>query len=310
MGLAADIVSEFIDPIDKFITSGVSNLAGELKGPLIAGAALYLVVFGILILLGYVRAPLQDFVVNALKIAFIVALVTQVSNYNYYVKDLFFTQLPEGINSALGKVPGTSVSAGDISNGAAFDRVVDQVLLIADSIRKEGSWRNIYPIAVAAIYSFVALIVAMVLLAIVLYAKVALALVLVVGPIFIALLLFRVTQPFFSSWMAAAANFVLLQVLVMAAITLLVSIVDNYLKSASGQDLGTQIVMAWRMLGLFALSLYLALQLPDIAARISGGGLALGGGIISGAARALMKIPGLARGMNFGRAAGGSIQKG
>lgn len=310
MGLAADIVSEFIDPIDKFITSGVSNLAGELKGPLIAGAALYLVVFGILILLGYVRAPLQDFVVNALKIAFIVALVTQVSNYNYYVKDLFFTQLPEGINSALGKVPGTSVSAGDISNGAAFDRVVDQVLLIADSIRKEGSWRNIYPIAVAAIYSFVALIVAMVLLAIVLYAKVALALVLVVGPIFIALLLFRVTQPFFSSWMAAAANFVLLQVLVMAAITLLVSIVDNYLKSASGQDLGTQIVMAWRMLGLFALSLYLALQLPDIAARISGGGLALGGGIISGAARALMKIPSLARGMNFGRAAGGSIQKG
>ncbi|NNU63378.1 type IV secretion system protein [Ochrobactrum soli] len=310
MGLAADIVTDFIDPIDKFITSGVSNLAGELKGPLIAGAALYLVVFGILILLGYVRAPLQDFVVNALKIAFIVALVTQVGNYNYYVKDLFFTQLPEGINSALGKVPGTSFNAAEISNGAAFDRVVDQILSIGKTMAQEGSWRNIYPIFVSIFYTVVAMLVIMVLLAIVLFAKVALALVLVVGPIFICLLLFRVTQPFFSSWLAAAANFVLLQVLVMATITLLVSIINNYLTSASGQNPGAQIIMAWRMLGLFALSLYLALQLPDIAARISGGGLALGGGIISGAARALTKIPSLARGMNFGRAAGGTISKG
>lgn len=309
MGLAVDIVSGFIDPIDKFISSGAGSLAGELKGPLTAGAALYLVVFGILVLLGYVRAPLQDFVVNALKITFIVALVTQVGNYNFYVKDLFFTRLPEGLSSALGHVPGTSISAGEISNGEAFDRVVDQVLAIADNIRKEGSWSNIYPIAVASIYSFVALIVAMILLAIVLYAKVALALVLVVGPIFIAMLLFRVTQPFFSSWLAAAANFVLLQVLVMATITLLVSSAENYLKSASGQDLGTQILMAWRMLGLFALSLYLALQLPDVAARISGGGLALGGGIISGAAQALIRAPRLVRGMNFDRP-GGTIQKG
>ena len=310
MGLAADIVKDFVDPLDEFISSGVSNLAGALKGPLIAGSALYLVIFGILILLGYVRAPLQDFVVNSLKIAFIVALVTQVTNYDYYVKDLFFTHLPEGINSALGSVPGASVKTGDISTGAAFDSVIDQVLSIAENIRKQGSWRNIYPIIVASVYSFVAVIVALILLAIVLFAKVALALILVVGPIFIAMLLFRVTQPFFSSWLAAAANFVLLQVLVMAVITLLVSIIDNYLKKASGQDLGTQITMAWRMLGLFALSIYLALQLPDIAARISGGGLALGGGILSSAARSLMKIPSLGRGMNFSRAAGGSIEKG
>lgn len=310
MGLAADIVSDFLGPIDQFISTGVINLAGELKGPLTAGAALYLVVFGILILLGYVRAPLQDFVVNALKIVFIMALIAQVSNYNYYVKDFFFIQLPEGINSALGKVPGATIDTADISNGAAFDRVSDQVLSIGKTMAKEGSWHNIYPIFVSIFYTVVALIVIMVLLAIVLFAKLALGLVLVVGPIFIALLLFRVTQPFFSSWFAAAANFVLLQVLVMATITLLISIINNYLTSASGQNPGGQVIMAWRMLGLFALSIYLSLQLPEIAARISGGGLALGGGILSSTAQTLAKIPSLGRAMNFARAAGGSIQKG
>lgn len=162
MGIAADIVTDFVDPIDKFMTSGVTGLAGALKGPLTAGATLYIAIFGILILLGYVRAPVQDFVVNTLKIVFIVALVTQVDNYNFFVKDLFFTQLPEGLSAALGKVPNINTSASEISNGSAFDTVINQVISIADNIRKNGSWRNIYPIAVASLYSFVSLIVAMV----------------------------------------------------------------------------------------------------------------------------------------------------
>lgn len=308
MSIASDVVEGFVQPLEDFMIQGVSNLADALEGPLMAGAVLYIVIFGIMILLGYVRAPVSDFVVNVIKIAILAALVTQVDNYQFFVSDLFFTQLPEGISAALGTVQGSTTDASAVSNGSAFDTVINQVMSIANEIREQGNWRNVYPIFVAVVFSTVALLVAMVLLAIVLFAKTALALILVLGPVFITLVLFRVTQPFFSSWMAAAVNFIVLQVLALALVTLLISIINGYLQDASGQNLGMQMVMAWRMLGLFALSLYLALQLPEIAARISGGGLALGGGIAESVVRATGQIPALAAGMGYART-GGSMQR-
>jgi type IV secretion system protein VirB6 len=275
MGLAASFVSDFADPLDKFVTQGVSNLAAALKGPLYVGATLYIVIFGVLIVLGYVRAPVQDFVISVLKIAFIAALVTQTDTYNFYVKDLFFTQLPDGLSQAVGQA-GSGVSAQSVQSGAAFDALFSQAFTLAESIRKEGSWRNLFPILVSAVLGAAASVVSVILFALALFAKTALALVLVVGPVFIALALFRSTQPFFSSWMTVAVNFVLLQVLVLALVTLLVSILTNYIASAPGKDLGTHIYMALRVLGLFALSVWLALRVPDIAARLSNGGLALG----------------------------------
>jgi len=292
MGIASDIVTDFIDPIDKFITSGVTNLANDLEKPLLAGATLYIVIFGIMIVLGYVRTPVQDFVINVLKICIIITLVTQVEHYNTYVKDIFFTHLPEGINSSLGQVPGIKVKAENISNGSAFDAAIDQFYSIGSNIRKSGSWRNLYPIFMSILLGFCAMVVVMILLALVIYAKVALSLVLVVGPIFIVMLLFRVTQSFFSSWLAVAANFVVLQVMVMAMITLMVSIINNQLTSAMDQNVGVQLAVSIRMLGLLALSLYIALQIPEIAARISGGGLALGGGLVSSGVSAAGKIAG------------------
>jgi len=221
MGIAADIVADFVDPIDEFVTNGVTNLANDLEKPLLAGATLYIVIFGIMIILGYIRAPVQDFVINVLKICIIITLVTQVEHYNTYVKDIFFTHLPEGINATLGKVPGTKIEAENISNGTAFDVAIEQLSSIEDSIRKHGSWHDWYPILISIIFGIAAIIVMLILLALVIYAKVALSLVLVVGPIFIAMLLFRVTQSFFSSWLAVVANFIVLQIMVMIMMTLL-----------------------------------------------------------------------------------------
>ena len=75
---AAEFVSKFSEPLEKFMTQGVSQLAEAVKGPLYTGATLYIVTFGILILLGYIRAPISDFVANVFKIAVVVLLATKV----------------------------------------------------------------------------------------------------------------------------------------------------------------------------------------------------------------------------------------
>lgn len=306
MTIAADVVESFVEPLEQFMEQGVSNLASALSGPMTAGATLYIVIFGIMIILGYVRAPISDFVINVIKITIIVGLVTTASEYNDYVKQLFFVDLPEGLSDALGTVPGSTASASAIQSGSAFDTVINQAIKIGNEISAQGNWRNWYPIIISVIFSAIALIVTMVLLAIFLYAKVALSLILVLGPIFIAMLLFRVTQPIFSAWLGAVLNFVVLQVLAVALITLMVSIITNYLNQSSGQDVAMQVVMAYRVIGLFALSLYLGINLPEIAARISTGGLALGGGITKAAIDGLRKIPGAG---GAAATAGGAIAK-
>jgi len=287
MGVAADFVTKFVEPLDGFMTETVSKLAGALEGPLYAGATLYIVIFGILVVLGYVRAPIQDFVINVIKIAIIVALVTEVSTYNQYVKDFFFTQLPDGIGAAFG-TQGTA--PGDIQSGSAFDSLIDDVLARFKEIASEGSWRNIVPYLIGSLFVVVGVIASIILLALVLLAKLALALLIAIGPIFIALALFRATFPFFSSWLSGLVNFVVLQVLVVAIISLLVSILTGFLNDISGADFGAQMAMALRMVALFALGAILALQLPGIAARISGGGIELGTGLIRSGAQGAMKL--------------------
>lgn len=308
---AADFVTKFSEPLENFMTQGVSQLAAAVKGPLYAGATLYIVVFGILILLGYIRAPIQDFVVNVFKITLIVLLATKVGEYNFYVKDLFFKHIPDGISNAIGQIPGSNTSASSVANGNAFDNVADQLILFATTLYEQWTWDDWYPL-VAAFLVLLGLIPIAALLAVVLLAKVGLTLILVLGPIFIALYLFRPTQSFTSSWMSALVNFVALQVLSMLFITLLMSILTGFVKEAQALSGGAQIAAAFSIILIFVLALILAIYLPAISSQLAGGGFQIGAGLInsginitrstaSGAARGtakwgLNKIRGLGRG--------------
>lgn len=60
-----------------------------------------------------------------------------------------------------------------------------------------------------------------------LYARLALAIVLAIGPIFIALAMFQSTRRFTEAWIGQLVNFVILQVLVAAVGSLLISCIDS-----------------------------------------------------------------------------------
>ena len=261
------------------MTQGVSQLAAAVRGPLYAGATLYIIVFGILILLGYIRAPIQDFVINVLKISIVILLSTDVGEYNFYVKELFFRHISDGIGSVMGQIPGSATTASSVSSGAAFDIIANQIIFFAATLYEQWTWEDWYPL-VAAFLVLLGLIPIAALFAVVLLAKVGLTLILVLGPIFIALYLFRPTQSFTSAWVGALVNFVTLQVLSVTFITLLMSILTNFVKDAQALSGGAQIAAAFSILVIFVLALILAIYLPAIAASIAGGGFQMGAGLI------------------------------
>lgn len=274
MGIATDVATAFETPITGFIQNGVQSVGNAVAGPLALAAALYIVIMGFMITMGYVRSPVWDFIVSAIKIVFIVALVTNASEFSTYVTEIFFEDIPNGIGGALIAAGGSPMSADVIASGSPFDGIIAQGFELGTRMLDGTGFSDVAEKLLAIVTMIVIAMVAILMFAIVIYAKIALALVLAVGPLFISFALFNVTRSFTSSWVSALMNFTILQVLVYALLGLLLNIVQDVLTSTStGGDAFTE---AGVVLAVMVMSLYVAKLIPGIAASLAGAGFTVG----------------------------------
>src|SRR5215207_236570 len=279
------IDQQLSDPIQQFVTDGVSNLASAVSGPLKAAVTLWIIFQGIAIMRGVVNEPVLDFAVKAMKVAVIVALATQVGTYNEYVKNVFFEALPKEIGNAL------AGSGAIVPNANAFDSFVQKGYQSAEGLWRQGGLTNPGPAILGAFVMLIAGFGAVVAYTVSLYAKVALATVLAVGPIFIALALFNSTRRFTESWLGQIVNFVVLQALVMVVLSLVLKVADKFTVAASSSDFGQAMMAALTMSVIYLLAAFVSFQLPSIATAIAGGGAALGLGLAQSAFLAMANVP-------------------
>lgn len=120
---------------------------------------------------------------------------------------------------------------------------------------------------------------------IVLYALFALACLAVVGPIFVAALLFDSTRSYFFSWLGSVLNFLMLSLFAM----LLVLVVANVAESATATfdgDFDNIWSTCIRIIAFYILACFFFLQIPGIAASLGGGAAAMvsqfGNAVMSG----------------------------
>lgn len=274
MGIATDVATAFEAPIIGFIKNGVESVGNAVAGPLALAAALYIVIMGFMITMGYVRSPVWDFIVSAIKIVFIVALVTNASEFSTYVTEIFFEDIPNGIGAALIAAGGGPLSADEIASGAPFDAIIAQGFELGSRITEGASITNFAMKALGVVTMFVVAIIAILMFAIVIYAKIALALVLSLGPLFISFALFNVTRSFTSSWVSALMNFTILQVLVYALLGLLLNIIQNTVTTTSTGGSATS--EAGVLIAVMAMAFFVAKLIPGIAASLAGAGFTVG----------------------------------
>lgn len=186
-------------------------------------------------------------------------------------RGLFFETLPREIGNALG---GAGLNP---NSGAPFDRLLGRGIEIAQEIYRNAGYTEIFPQLVSAILLIFVAIGAMLQFAIMLYAKVGLSVVLALGPIFIALMLFEATRPFGEGWTRQLANFVILQILVAALVGLMLTTVDGFFaRYGSSTGAGGELIVAAVAIGAsLGLSGFIALQLPEMAGALAGGGASL-----------------------------------
>ncbi|RLL72011.1 conjugal transfer protein TrbL [Ochrobactrum soli] len=257
---------QFKAPLENFVSTGTSNIASWVSGPLATALTLYIVVYGYLVLRGSVQEPILEFAFRAIKLAIIVMLVRNASDYQTYVTNIFFETLPKEIAQAL--------NTGATPSASTFDSLLDKGQKCAYEIWSRASW----PVDIVTGIGGMMVIGASFLVAAIgyivsLYARLALAIILAIGPIFIALAMFQSTRRFTESWIGQLANFVILQVLVVAIGSLLITCIDTTFTAIEGYS---DVLM--RPIALCAIciaALYVFYQLPGIASALAAGGASL-----------------------------------
>jgi len=251
----------FIDErLNEFLGSRLSSVIAEVEGPLRVALVLYIVLYGFAILRGAISEPVMDFAIRSIKLVLIYALATTAA-YSSFVTEPLFTGLPNALTRAISGADTPSV-------GAAFDQFFAYAAYLGEKIGREASPIDLGPLIVSGAVFIVGALAAALGFGVVLVAKLALALLVTLGPIFIACALFDATRRFFFGWLSQAVNYLVLFALIITIFQLVLALVRDQWGAIEGGDpmVGGLIFIALCLLGAIFF-----LQTPAIAAGIAGG---------------------------------------
>lgn len=251
----------FIDErLNVFLGDRLSSVIAVVEGPLRVALVLYVLLYGFAVLRGAISEPVMDFALRSVKLAFLYALATTAA-YSSFVTQPLFVDLPNALTQA--------ISGADAPNvGAAFDQFLAYAGYLSETIAREGSAFDPAPYLVAAVVLVVGALACALGFGIVLVAKTALALLVALGPIFIACALFDATRRFFFGWLSQAVNYLVLFALLITLFQLVLALVRDQWSAIEGADpmVGGLIFIALCLLGAIFF-----LQTPAIAAGVAGG---------------------------------------
>jgi len=251
----------FIDgKLDAFLNTDASNVIAEVAGPMRAALVLYVLLYGFAILRGAISEPIVDFAVRSLKLTVIYLLATTVA-YSSWVTTPLFQTMPNALSQALG-------GAASTDPGAAFDQFFARAAYLGEKIGATANVTNPAPWLEAGAVDVIGGLAAALGFGVVIVAKVSLALIIALGPVFIGCSLFDVSRRFFFGWLSQAVNYIVLMALILAVFQMILSLVAQQWGSIDGQDpaAGGLLFIVLSVLGAIFF-----LQTPAIAAGIVGG---------------------------------------
>ena len=278
------IFENMMDSVNGALSSIISlysSILGVISGPLRVGVTIYIILLGGAILRGAVQYPAREFVYRALKLA---ALTWAVSSlYGASIGLFTMNGLPGQFANALGgaDINGLGGYFDTLLQGAA--RAIAKITEIVEAHTQEagknlvGIPNNFVEIILAAIANLTILIAALLSCAlgftICAFALFALALLAVVGPLFVASLLFDSTRGWFFSWLGSAISYIMLVVFALLVTLFISQTTDTFINAISNDD--SVLVAAFKALSFYVLGFFFFLQIPGLASGLGGGGPAL-----------------------------------
>ena len=239
MGFFAEFSSWLNELLGTYITDTSTRLANAIEPTIVTVGAIYVMTWGFLHLVGKIQEP----VLEGLKRIAILALVFGVSINLWHYHDVIVSIFYDGP----GQLAAAAINAPD------YDTVVDTILDRGDAVgsallAKSGTWHwNVaYDIAAVAVYLTVG-ITAIYTMFLLVLSKIALSVLLALGPAIIPLYLFDATRRFVESWLAQLTNYAFVSILSGLLAALMMTVLDRAASQAQSAGGDIQIAHALRV---------------------------------------------------------------
>lgn len=220
--------------ITNLVDAGYATLAGpQSQMPAILGAllAIYIAIFGLRLMLGLAPLNIGDTTLTVVKLGAVMALATSWPLYQQLVFDTLFKGPEQIAGALLGGSGGADKALTGVLGGlqVAFDELQAAAQFYAQRSSTQAS-----PFLGGAGFAAFSLNTSAILmllstLGMMLAAKIVLALLLVLGPLFIAFLLFDATRGLFEGWLRAAIAFALAPILGVVTLVIILNLLQPHL---------------------------------------------------------------------------------
>jgi type IV secretion system protein VirB6 len=285
MGFFAEFNTWLTGILARYIADNTAAIARILEPAIVTLGVFYVVIWGYLQLVGKIEEPFTEGVKRLLTLALILGLSLNLWLYNEVIVDTFFnapTTLAGGIIAA--RNPGAP----------AFDPVgvADEIMFDGDDaaslLMQKGEIFGkdiIFYFAAIAVYIVIGFIAVytMFLLAL---SKIALSVLIAMGPIFMALLFFESTKKFFEAWIAQLSNYAFLTILTVLVAALMLHVVTVAAQAAAANGGNITIADALKVCVAAALTLLILKQVPSMAQGLASGIALSGFGAVGNVLRA------------------------
>lgn len=255
------------DKLDIFLTQRYGDVVDAVRGPLLSGLVIYIAFYAFAIMRGVVQEPLTDFLYRGVKLVILFTAATTVA-YQSWIADPLFHGAPKAVTQAIAGKEYTSM-------GETFDGLEAQSLKVSDRLQTKADAMGLTAAPRALLYYILAFVVrlfaeiaACVGFGVSMLALISLAIIIAMGPIFIALALFDWGRRYFNGWLNQAFNYIVLLAIITAMAALITDMGDEVLGKVNIED---DVSIAILYIGFFALGTFFFFQAPSIASGITGG---------------------------------------
>lgn len=250
--------------INIFVTQSVQNVIAAVKPLAQVAVALYVAIYGWMVMFGRIQEPASDAILKMIKIILIAVIGLTYGTYNTYVVDVV-KSLEGGIVQLL--QPGAVDTATIYQElDKSFTKGMDLVNAAWDKagVTNFGFFIISIIIAIAVVGLF--LIAAGIIIA----AKIFLSILLALGPLVILGLLFPVTARFFDAWLSQIINYLLTMAFAIIMVTLAIKIMERTFVDAI--DYATNpLFLSVQILIVGGVMAFLLRQVPSLASGVAGG---------------------------------------
>lgn len=263
MGFFAEFSAWLNGVLANYISTNTALIAATLEPAVVTLGTIYVMIWGYLQLTGQIEEPFITGVKRIGVLAVIFGVALHLWLYDALIVDTFF--------NAPAQLAAVVIGAYDPVS------IVDQILFTGSDaasllLTKAGVFHGnfSYYIAAIAVYLVVGLaaIYTMFLLSL---SRIALSVLLAIGPLFLALLLFQTTKRYFEAWLSQLANYALITILTVMMAALMLTVITKAAQAAVSQGGGIAIADAVRVCLAAGLTFLVMRQVMPMAASLASG---------------------------------------